>query len=199
MTAASLSFLKAERPRMFTELWLSPLIRDSRWWVSWTLSVLSLHGTLLPFFCALYHIHSSSSGCGVYINAGRENAVASTKAFTAQGLPYLLPPSPADSSLVLATVLCLIALWFSKLYHPNDSKNRAGSFLISFVCFMLSVFFPYRRFPPNHPFPILFPIPFLSLAGAQALRFSCSERCASSLLTFKKILLFPFILLLFTF
>ena len=36
-----------------------------------------------------------STGLGVYLNAGRENAVASTKAFTTQ-----------------VTVLSLVALWF---------------------------------------------------------------------------------------
>jgi len=48
-----------------------------------------------------------SSGCGVYINAGRENAVASTKAFTCQ-----------------ITVLSLIALWFSKLHNGVDLRRR---------------------------------------------------------------------------
>jgi len=48
-----------------------------------------------------------ATGCGVYINAGRENAVASTKAFTCQ-----------------ITVLSLIALWFSKLYNTVDRRQR---------------------------------------------------------------------------
>lgn len=43
-----------------------------------------------------------SATCGVYINAGRENAVASTKAFTSQ-----------------VTVLSLMAIYFSKLTHRN--------------------------------------------------------------------------------
>jgi glucosamine--fructose-6-phosphate aminotransferase (isomerizing) len=48
-----------------------------------------------------------STGVGVYVNAGRENAVASTKAFTCQ-----------------VTVLALIALWFSKLNHAADRRTR---------------------------------------------------------------------------
>lgn len=43
--------------------------------------------------------------CGVYCNAGRENAVASTKAFTTQ-----------------VTVLALIALWFRKTREKLDGK-----------------------------------------------------------------------------
>lgn len=48
-----------------------------------------------------------STGVGVYVNAGRENAVASTKAFTCQ-----------------VTVLALIALWFSKLHSEGDRRGR---------------------------------------------------------------------------
>jgi len=48
-----------------------------------------------------------STGVGVYVNAGRENAVASTKAFTCQ-----------------VTVLALIALWFSKLHNAIDRRGR---------------------------------------------------------------------------
>lgn len=51
-----------------------------------------------------------STGVGVYVNAGRENAVASTKAFTCQ-----------------VTVLALIALWFSKLHSEGDRRGREGS------------------------------------------------------------------------
>ena len=46
-----------------------------------------------------------STGCGVYLNAGREFAVASTKAFTCQ-----------------VTVLALIAIWFSA--RRGTSKER---------------------------------------------------------------------------
>lgn len=51
-----------------------------------------------------------STGCGVYINAGRENAVASTKAFTCQ-----------------ITVLSLVALWFSKLNESTERRKREGA------------------------------------------------------------------------
>jgi len=46
--------------------------------------------------------------CGVYLNAGRENGVASTKAFTCQ-----------------VTVLCLIAIWFSSLLPHTVMKRKA--------------------------------------------------------------------------
>jgi len=49
-----------------------------------------------------------TTSCGVYLNAGRENAVASTKAFTSQ-----------------VTVLCLLALWFSKNTQPEHDHCRA--------------------------------------------------------------------------
>jgi glucosamine--fructose-6-phosphate aminotransferase (isomerizing) len=45
--------------------------------------------------------------CGVYCNAGRENAVASTKAFTSQ-----------------VTVLCLIAIWFAQQTGSEESKRK---------------------------------------------------------------------------
>jgi len=48
-----------------------------------------------------------STGVGVYVNAGRENAVASTKAFTCQ-----------------VTVLSLISLWFSKMQNSIDRHKR---------------------------------------------------------------------------
>jgi len=47
------------------------------------------------------------TGCGVYCYAGRENAVASTKAFTSQ-----------------VTVLSLIAAWFSQLPGREGNKHR---------------------------------------------------------------------------
>lgn len=49
-----------------------------------------------------------TTGCGIYLNAGRENAVASTKAFTSQ-----------------VTVLCLVALWFSKMHHKDAARAKA--------------------------------------------------------------------------
>jgi len=58
-----------------------------------------------------------SSGVGVYINAGRENAVASTKAFTCQ-----------------VTVLALISLWFAKLHNSVENQMREG-----IPCFSFSV------------------------------------------------------------
>ena len=52
-----------------------------------------------------------STGVGVYLNAGREHAVASTKAFTTQ-----------------VTVLCLVALWFrqtrEELEHLHEHPFR---------------------------------------------------------------------------
>ena len=45
--------------------------------------------------------------CGVYINAGRENAVASTKSFTSQSV-----------------VLSLIGLWFAQFKHPNVDHTK---------------------------------------------------------------------------
>lgn len=51
-----------------------------------------------------------STGLGVYLNAGRENAVASTKAFTTQ-----------------VTVLSLVALWFRQ--HKEDSEKLVESAL----------------------------------------------------------------------
>jgi glucosamine--fructose-6-phosphate aminotransferase (isomerizing) len=47
------------------------------------------------------------TGCGVYCYAGRENAVASTKAFTSQ-----------------VTVLALIAAWFAQLENRSVAKHR---------------------------------------------------------------------------
>jgi len=52
-----------------------------------------------------------TTACGVYLNAGRENAVASTKAFTCQ-----------------ATVLSLIALWFS--HHRSRERRQRRSLLV---------------------------------------------------------------------
>jgi glucosamine--fructose-6-phosphate aminotransferase (isomerizing) len=50
------------------------------------------------------------SACGVYLNAGREHAVASTKAFTCQ-----------------VTVLALVAIWFSQVNAPQDKQKRRGT------------------------------------------------------------------------
>jgi len=48
-----------------------------------------------------------TTACGIYLNAGRENAVASTKAFTSQ-----------------VVVLALVALWFSKHVHSRLPEDR---------------------------------------------------------------------------
>uniref|UniRef100_A0A6B2KZM4 Glutamine--fructose-6-phosphate aminotransferase [isomerizing] n=1 Tax=Arcella intermedia TaxID=1963864 RepID=A0A6B2KZM4_9EUKA len=49
-----------------------------------------------------------STDCGVYLNAGRENAVASTKAFTCQ-----------------VTVLALVSLWFAQVKNTDAHKRKA--------------------------------------------------------------------------
>lgn len=61
------------------------------------LSVVNVVGSLI----------ARSTGLGVYLNAGRENAVASTKAFTTQ-----------------VTVLSLIALWFRQLKEDNEDLQE---------------------------------------------------------------------------
>ncbi len=48
-----------------------------------------------------------TTGCGVYLNAGRETAVASTKAFTSQ-----------------VTVLSLIALWFRQTREDREKMHE---------------------------------------------------------------------------
>eukprot|EP00744_Colponema_vietnamica_P001287 GILI01002149.1.p1 GENE.GILI01002149.1~~GILI01002149.1.p1 ORF type:complete len:703 (-),score=268.20 GILI01002149.1:429-2537(-) len=48
-----------------------------------------------------------STSCGVYLNAGRENAVASTKAFVTQ-----------------VTVLALIANWFSQIHSVQQQRRE---------------------------------------------------------------------------
>jgi glucosamine--fructose-6-phosphate aminotransferase (isomerizing) len=58
------------------------------------LSVVNVVGSLI----------ARTTGIGVYLNAGREHAVASTKAFTSQ-----------------VTVLSLIALWFRQMREARDS------------------------------------------------------------------------------
>jgi glucosamine--fructose-6-phosphate aminotransferase (isomerizing) len=49
-----------------------------------------------------------TTNCGVYLNAGREHAVASTKAFTSQ-----------------VTVLALIAVWFAQQRQIEEAKRRS--------------------------------------------------------------------------
>lgn len=60
---------------------------------------------LLPLYSS--YLFTRSTNCGVYLNAGREHAVASTKAFTSQ-----------------VTVLSLIALWFAQHRNVEETKRR---------------------------------------------------------------------------
>jgi len=62
------------------------------------ISVLNAVGSLI----------ARSTDCGVYLNAGRENAVASTKAFTCQ-----------------LTVLSLVGLWFAQQKNTDHHKRKA--------------------------------------------------------------------------
>ncbi|KAL7066680.1 glucosamine--fructose-6-phosphate aminotransferase, isomerizing family protein [Cryptosporidium serpentis] len=66
------------------------------------ISVVNVVGSLL----------ARTTGCGVYLNAGREVAVASTKAFTTQVL-----------------VLCLIAVWFAQNREINSSLYNCNELL----------------------------------------------------------------------
>eukprot|EP01091_Cochliopodium_minus_P000240 TRINITY_DN10258_c0_g1_i1.p1 TRINITY_DN10258_c0_g1~~TRINITY_DN10258_c0_g1_i1.p1 ORF type:complete len:641 (+),score=170.00 TRINITY_DN10258_c0_g1_i1:400-2322(+) len=62
----------------------------------------------IPVFSVVNAVGSTISrrtSCGVYLNAGRENGVASTKAFTSQ-----------------AAVLTLIAIWFSQNRENKDKE-----------------------------------------------------------------------------
>jgi len=64
----------------------------------------------IPVFSVVNAVGSliaRTSTCGVYLNAGRENAVASTKAFTCQ-----------------VTFLALIAVWFSQIRSSSDRQKR---------------------------------------------------------------------------
>jgi len=62
-----------------------------------TFSIINVVGSLI----------ARTTRCGVYLNAGREHAVASTKAFTAQ-----------------VTVLSLIANWFSQIRGREPQKRK---------------------------------------------------------------------------
>lgn len=60
----------------------------------------------IPCFSVVNKVGSliaRTTSCGVYVNAGREHAVASTKAFTSQ-----------------VTILCLIAIWFSQNKNVSE-------------------------------------------------------------------------------
>lgn len=62
--------------------------------------------TVMSVVNAVGSLIARTTKLGVYCNAGRENAVASTKAFTTQ-----------------VTVLALIALWFRKMRDSNGDSN----------------------------------------------------------------------------
>uniref|UniRef100_A0A0H5RK65 Glutamine--fructose-6-phosphate aminotransferase [isomerizing] n=1 Tax=Spongospora subterranea TaxID=70186 RepID=A0A0H5RK65_9EUKA len=71
----------------------------------------------LPMFSVINSVGSliaRTTKCGVYINAGREHAVASTKAFVTQ-----------------VVVMCLIAGWFAQLRKRPESKQRIDEVLES--------------------------------------------------------------------
>ena len=60
---------------------------------------------------------------GVYLNAGRENAVASTKAFTSQVRRARARARRACGTITLrlqVTVLALVACWFRQLHEERD-------------------------------------------------------------------------------
>ena len=64
----------------------------------------------LPVFSVINSVGSliaRTTKCGVYLNAGREVAVASTKAFTCQ-----------------VTCMALIAVWFSTVHGADEGKRR---------------------------------------------------------------------------
>merc|ERR1719389_1533623 len=63
--------------------------------------------TVMSVVNAVGSLIARTTNLGVYCNAGRENAVASTKAFTTQG-----------------TVLALIALWFRELRDKVQGETN---------------------------------------------------------------------------
>jgi glucosamine--fructose-6-phosphate aminotransferase (isomerizing) len=65
----------------------------------------------LPCFSVINSVGSliaRTTKCGVYLNAGREVAVASTKAFTCQ-----------------VTCMALIAVWFSSVHGTDEGRRKA--------------------------------------------------------------------------
>jgi len=62
-----------------------------------TFSIINVVGSLI----------ARTTKCGVYLNAGREHAVASTKAFTCQ-----------------VTVLALVAIWFSQIRGHEEQRRK---------------------------------------------------------------------------
>lgn len=72
-------------------------------------SLIAAETQLLPCFSIVNQVGSliaRSTNCGVYLNAGREHAVASTKAFTTQ-----------------VTALALVAGWFSQNRESNPESS----------------------------------------------------------------------------
>jgi glucosamine--fructose-6-phosphate aminotransferase (isomerizing) len=64
---------------------------------------------------------------GVYLNCGREHAVASTKAFTSQ-----------------VTVMALVAIWFSQVRGMEESKRKSliESLRILYTSTYIVLFYP---------------------------------------------------------
>ena len=60
----------------------------------------------------VYSLIAREVDCGVYLNCGRENAVASTKAFTSQ-----------------VVVLTMISIWFSSLTQTGSSYSHIPKIL----------------------------------------------------------------------
>ena len=73
------------------------------------LAIAQEHG--LPCFSVINAVGSliaRTTKCGVYLNAGREVAVASTKAFTCQ-----------------VTCMALIAVWFATVHGADEARRKA--------------------------------------------------------------------------
>jgi len=63
-----------------------------------TFSIINVVGSLI----------ARTTKCGVYLNCGREHAVASTKAFTCQ-----------------VAVIALVAIWFSQIHNTEEPKRKS--------------------------------------------------------------------------
>jgi len=77
----------------------------------------------IPCFSVVNQVRSMlarQTGCGVYLNAGREVAVASTKAFTCQ-----------------VTVLTLIAVWFAQQQQKGGKTEVSRFFTHNVIQAML--------------------------------------------------------------
>ena len=116
--------------------------------------------TVLSVVNAVGSLIARMTKLGVYCNAGRENAVASTKAFTTQGellftltlLCYCIIMSLTCSCCILpfttqVTVLALIALWFRELKDrvsgthvaSAEGKNLRESLMRLPICFGMAL------------------------------------------------------------